>query len=192
MNDPTIRKAVHSRIVQYHHNNPNSLVIDELGILHGKSRIDIAVINGVIHGYEIKSEEDHLNRLPNQVTSYNAVFDKVTLVVAQKHSKEALARIPGWWGVIIVSSGQRGGIRLDRYKSAEINQYIDPISVAKLLWKSEAIELLASIGCKGKDLSGNRFDLYCRIIDKLSLNELRLQVRRALKERLNWRDHLQF
>lgn len=189
MNDPTIRKAVHSRIVKYHHDSPNSLVIDELGILHGKSRIDIAVINGIIHGYEIKSEEDHLNRLHSQVTSYNSVFDKLTLVVAAKHSKKALTRIPEWWGVIIASNGQRGGVKLDRYKSAKINQNIDPTSVAQLLWKPEAVNLLASMGYKGKDLSGNRSDLYSRIVDTLNLYELRLHVRKVLKERLNWRGH---
>ena len=191
MNDLSIRKAVHSRIVKYHPNHPNSLVIDELGILHGKSRIDIAVINGAIHGYEIKSEEDHLNRLAAQVASYNTVFDKLTLVVAEKHSKTALARIPGWWGVIIASKDQRGGIKLDRHKRAWINQNIDPISVATLLWKPEAIDLLVSIGCSGKDLSGNRLELYRRIVDRLSLGELQFLVRKALKERVNWRGRLQ-
>jgi len=155
MNDPIIRKAVHSRIVKHHHNDPNSLVVDELGILHGKARIDVAVINGAIHEYEIKSEEDNLKRLITQVKSYNSVFDKLTLVVADKHSKEALTKIPEWWGMTIISKGLRGGLLLDRYKSATINQNIDPLSVAKLLWKTEAIESLASIGCTGKDLRGN-------------------------------------
>ena len=189
MNDPTIRKAVHSRIVKYHHNSPNSLVMDELGILHGKSRIDIAVINGLIHGYEIKSEDDHLKRLASQVVSYNAVFDKLTLIVAEKHSKEALAKIPGWWGVIIAFKGKRGGIKLERHKSAKINQNVDPVSVAKLLWRPEAVELLASTGCSGRDLSGNRLELYRRIVDRFSLGELQLFVRKTLKERVNWRDH---
>lgn len=189
MNDPAIRKAVHTRIVKHHHNNPNSLVVDELGILHGKARIDIAIINGVIHGYEIKSEEDNLKRLINQVKSYNAVFDKLTLVVAEKHSKEALSKIPEWWGVTIATKGVRGGIHFEHHKSATTNQNIDPLSVAKLLWKSEAIESLASIGYKGKDLLGNRNDLYCRLIDRLSLYELQAIVRNALKVRPNWRDH---
>lgn len=188
MNDPAIRKAVHSRIVKHHHNSPNSLVVDELGILHGKARIDIAVINGVIHGYEIKSEEDNLKRLISQVKSYNSVFDKLTLVVAEKHSKEALSIIPEWWGVTVATKGIRGGIHFDHHKRAGTNQNIDPLSVAKLLWKSEAIELLISIGCKGKDLSGNRAELYCRLIDRLSLNELQTIVRNTLKERPNWRD----
>lgn len=191
MNDPIIRKAVHSRIVKYHHKNPNSLVVDELGILHGKARIDIAVINGVIHGYEIKSEEDHLKRLSSQAAYYNTVFDKLTLVVAEKHSEEALLKIPEWWGVIVASKGQRGGITLDHHKSAITNQNIDPFSVANLLWKPETIDLLTSLGCTGKDLSGNRSDLYSRLIDRLSLSDLQSHVRKTLKARANWRDHQQ-
>lgn len=189
MNDPTIRKVVHSRIVKHHHKNPNSLVVDELGILHGKARIDIAVINGVIHGYEIKSEEDNLKRLISQIKSYNSVFDKLTLIVAEKHAKEALTKIPEWWGVTIASKGPRNGILLDHHKSATTNYNIDPLSLAKLLWKEEAIELLTSMGCKNKELTGNRTELYCRLIDRLSLNELQTIVRDTLKVRPNWRDH---
>jgi len=188
MSDPSIRKAIHSRIVKYHHNNPNSLVVDELGILHGKSRIDIAVINGAMHGYEIKSEDDHLKRLEGQVVSYNSVFDKLTLVVADKHSSQALTKIPDWWGVIIAFKGERGGVKLEHYQSAKTNPNIDPISVAKLLWRPEAIDLLASLGFSGKDLSGNRLELYGRIVDRLSLDELQQFVRKTLKERVNWRD----
>jgi hypothetical protein len=58
-------------------------IIEELGVVHGKSRIDIAVINGLMHGYEIKSDKDTLQRLPEQMNMYNSVFNKVTLVVGK-------------------------------------------------------------------------------------------------------------
>jgi hypothetical protein len=42
------------------------LVLDELGIDHGRQRADIAVINGRMTGYEIKSDRDTLAPLSNR------------------------------------------------------------------------------------------------------------------------------
>jgi hypothetical protein len=55
MNDPLIRKAFHCSFLQKEHAAPTTLVVDELGLEHGKCRADIAVINGHLIGYEIKS-----------------------------------------------------------------------------------------------------------------------------------------
>ena len=64
-------------------------IINELGILHGEARIDLVVISdGVMHGYELKSDIDSLSRLPEQMRIYNTVFSKVTLVVGKKHILE--------------------------------------------------------------------------------------------------------
>ena len=46
--------------------NPNSRVVDELELLRGVVRVDVAVISDTLHGYEIKSASDNLIRLPNQ------------------------------------------------------------------------------------------------------------------------------
>jgi hypothetical protein len=74
----------HQKKLWLHHANENTLVVDELGILNGKSRADIAVINGYLVGFEIKSDEDSLTRLNDQVEAYNAVFDRSTLIVGPK------------------------------------------------------------------------------------------------------------
>jgi hypothetical protein len=49
-------------------------MLDEFGLEHGEVRVDVAVINGELHGYEIKSERDTLERLPRQVKAYSAVL----------------------------------------------------------------------------------------------------------------------
>ena len=65
-NDVEIRLALHSKLKPYR-TAPNTIVVDELGLSHAKARIDVAVINGCVHGYEIKSSLDTLNRLPAQL-----------------------------------------------------------------------------------------------------------------------------
>jgi hypothetical protein len=65
--DFDIRLALHAKRLRRLKTHPNTLVIDELGLAHAKSRIDVAVINGCIHGYEIKSDKDTLDRLSKQI-----------------------------------------------------------------------------------------------------------------------------
>ena len=78
-NDAEIRAAFHKQRLCYSHSLDDALVIDELGIMHGKARVDIAVINGSIHGYEIKSSMDTLKRLPRQMAAYDSCFQNVKL-----------------------------------------------------------------------------------------------------------------
>src|SRR4051812_32014446 len=65
--DSEIRAALHRKALRAFHHCNDTLVIDELGIAHAKARIDVAVINGCLHGFEIKSAADTLTRLPRQL-----------------------------------------------------------------------------------------------------------------------------
>ena len=86
MNDVEIRQNFHRKILRRQHAHKDTLVIDELGLQHGKCRADIAVVNGHLVGYEIKSSSDSLSRLKQQVESYNAVFDRVFIVAGDLYS----------------------------------------------------------------------------------------------------------
>ena len=66
--DLDIRSALHAKRLRRLKAKPDTLVIDELGLAHASSRIDVAVINGCIHGYEIKSAKDTLDRLTPRST----------------------------------------------------------------------------------------------------------------------------
>ena len=85
MNDVEIRQNFHRKILRRQHAHKDTLVIDELGLNHGKCRADIAVVNGRFVGYEIKSNNDSLRRLGEQVKSYNAVFDRVSIIVGNRY-----------------------------------------------------------------------------------------------------------
>src|SRR5438093_602201 len=100
MNDALIRERFHKQRLWRFHASPNTLVVDELGLKHGKCRADIAVINGHLAGYEIKSDEDSLDRLEEQVEVYSAVFDRATVVVGTKHVGSIRSVVPRWWGIV--------------------------------------------------------------------------------------------
>ena len=188
MNDSKIRKAVHGRVVKHYHRSSRALVLDELGVNHGKSRIDVAVINGALYGYEIKSQLDDLSRLPLQVQSYNQVFSRLTLVVAERLSVPALDVIPAWWGVIVVNSGPRDGVILDKIRPASNNPTLDPHAIARLLWREEAADLLRSVGLFDVKLQKKkRSVLYERLVDAFDMAALQDHVCCKLRARQNWR-----
>ncbi len=113
-------------------------ILEELGVRHGTSRIDIVVINGILHGYEIKSDRDTLKRLPEQMAEFNAVFDKLTLVVGKRHLYDAVNIIPDWWGIIVAKIDVNCKVFFQTIREAEDNQDQVGVSIARLLWKEEA------------------------------------------------------
>ncbi|PTB23724.1 hypothetical protein C9I56_37605 [Paraburkholderia caribensis] len=175
------------KVLSDHISDPRVLVMEELGLEHGTCRVDIAVINGLIHGYELKSDADTLIRLPQQVTVYSRTLDKATLVVGERHAKEAELLIPHWWGVKVSYAGPRGAVHIDSLRPASANPDISPYHVAHLLWRDEAIAILEPLGVDKKELRGGRTKLYALLAQLLPSNLLREHVREALMRRTKWR-----
>lgn len=191
MNDQKIRISFHHKCLSKHHKDSATLVVDELGLQHGKCRADIAVINGLLIGYEIKSDVDSLRRLNNQIASYNLVFDHISAIVAICHLEEAKTIIPDCWGMISVAEGKRGAIYFKTVRRSTQNRNVDKYAIAQLLWRNEAQEILASLGVHGKELRGKRSNLYTHIVERLNSYELRVVVKKYLMNRTNWRRPVQ-
>ena len=187
MNDVDIRQNFHKKILRRQHAQKDTLVIDELGLNHGKCRADIAVINGHLAAYEIKSNNDSLRRLEEQVKSYNAVFDRISIVVGDRYINSIQNYIPEWWGVIVSLRGPRGAVNFDIIREARTNKNIDPISIAQLLWRNEAEEILQHKNLPPQILRQPRAVLYEYLVDTLNICELRKFVREYFKKRKNWR-----
>ncbi len=187
MNDQQIRTSFHSKWLRKHHDDTKTIVINELGLNHGKNRADIAIINGRLTGYEIKSDLDSLRRLNEQIVSYNAIFDRSYLIVTTRHLKDAEAILPEWWGIILASEDKRGAVHFKNIKKSKINSNVDNYAVAKLLWRTEAQEILGTLGVRGKQIRENRDNLYGYIVTRMNSVKLRRTVRSYLTKRTNWR-----
>jgi hypothetical protein len=68
----------------------HDLIVEEFGC--NSARTDIAVINGSLHAFEIKSDSDSLDRLPSQIEAYQGVFEYITLVCGSRLLKRASRR----------------------------------------------------------------------------------------------------
>lgn len=187
--DTDIRRALHAKRLKKAKAQPDTLVVDELGLAHAKSRVDVAVINGCIHGYEIKSAKDNLDRLASQIDIYRQTLQKLTIVAAPKHIEGIVAHAPEWCGVIMAEQGPRGGISFQVFRNAAANPDIDPVMMAHLLWRDEVIELLDRAGYAPKDFRRPRKQLYEMLCESMTLPEITASIRRFMVQRRTWRDH---
>jgi len=186
--DADIRHALHARYLHRARARPDTLVVDELGLVHAKCRIDVAVINGCIHGYEIKSARDTLGRLDRQLKIYCQTLQKLTLVVATKHVDAVMGIIPKWCGLIEAREGPRGGVSFHRMQKAQFNPNVKPYMVAHLLWRDEVKDLLKERGVALRELQGNRKQLYKMLCKTMTLNEITTSIQGCMEQRKTWRD----
>lgn len=186
MRDIDIRAELKSTFLSKYYADPKSKVVNELSVSYGDAIIDIAVINGALHGYEIKSEFDTLTRLPSQLSSYSKTFDYLTVISAQRHLNSLLSLLPQWCGIIIVEK-YKGGERLRQYRKPKKNYEVNNYSVAQLLWKEEILEVLNDLGIgKGKQNKSKPI-LWALMANTIKKKELSNIVREKLKIRANWK-----
>ncbi len=180
--DPAIRPALRSRLLGEHGREADTVLLEELGLCRGRVRIDIAVVNGLLHGYEIKSDRDSLHRLGTQVDVYGKVLDRATLVVGDRFLEEALDIVPAWWGVLHVHSASRA-LRFRTVRRPRRNPQRDPRALVELLWFDQAMALMeernAARGARGKP----RRVVWDRVCDRFDVDEIAAAVRARLKTR---------
>ncbi|NOK32608.1 sce7726 family protein [Corallococcus exercitus] len=186
MRDFDVRQALTASLKATHAGEPGTLIREELGLEHGQVFVDVAVINGEMHGYELKSERDTLARLPRQVEAYSAVLDRATLVVGARHVQQAIGLIPAWWGIKTATTQRDGSVKLRPLRKARRNPQQQMLAMVRLLWRDEALELLESLGAANGLRSKPRKMLYERLVELLPAEALRAEVRRLLKARGDW------
>ena len=170
-----------------HPRDPDTRIVEELGLCQGIARVDLAVVNGTIHGYEIKSERDTLARLPGQAEVYNRVLDHVTIVTALTHADDIRAFVPEWWGIWTVLDDQ-GEVRLEPLRDSARNPEVSAFALAQLLWRDEALQALADRGLAAGMRSKTRQSIWRRLAAELTLEDLGQVVRERIKSRNSaWR-----
>ena len=175
-----LRATLRSRLASQHYKETDTVFIDELGVCQGSAKIDIAVVNGQLHGYEIKSDRDSLRRLSSQAVLYSKVFDRVTLVCGERHVSHALDSIPAWWGVLRLAVTTKGPLfKFVRRGRKNPNREIRALT--EFLWREEALALLEQRQPLHGLRSKRRADLWGRICELFTLEEVASAVRAHLK-----------
>ena len=161
----------------------STVIIDEFSSSYSSARIDISVLNGSLHGYEIKSERDTLERLPKQVEYYSKIFEYLTVVTTQKYTEKINEIIPDFFGLFIVEK-KANDLKLKKIKYPKKNKNIDYFELTKLLWKDELKEVLKENNIK-KVSSLTRLELTIKATENISPDIIRRFVLKKIKNRAN-------
>jgi hypothetical protein len=159
-----------------------SRIFQEFALPQQGARIDLALVNSQLSGFEIKTDRDSLARLPSQELAYGKVFDRLYLVAQSRHIDKGADLLPSWWGLIELTSG-----KWVQHRPAGRNPKVDLTAVVKLLWRDEAYALLEQIGESRGLRSAPKAALWGAISDSAFVAKnpagLRRYVRTALKKR---------
>lgn len=108
LRDADIRSALSPWLQERHAQEVGTKIVHELKMPRPSARIDMAVLNGELSGFEIKSDVDSLQRLGRQITAFSAVFDRVSVVTTTRYLRAIETTIPSWWGLILVARSREG------------------------------------------------------------------------------------
>lgn len=189
MKDQDIREVLLKNLNKKYSKSSNTLIVEELGLCQGSSIVDLAVINGKIHGYEIKSARDNLNRLPLQIDFYNKNLDTVTIVASENHIDAISKMVPNWWGVSRAKY-TRDKLKISKLNLAKQNPNVDCKAIIQLLWKEEALDILNELGLKKGFTNKPKEAIWSKIVSNLNTNEVKKIVRQKLKARQHWKSAL--
>jgi hypothetical protein len=176
--EASIRRTLHQRLVARHAHDPETAILHELDIPRPSARVDLAVINGRIAGYEIKSARDNLVRLRDQEVSFSSVFETMSLVVATRHLDKAMQAVPDWWEILEVI-GDRMCIR----QRGRLNPHLNLENLLHLLTAKELIWASKILGRKQPPSGRQKGDTICDILTQHRPNEVKSCVREVLKLR---------
>ena len=188
MRDADIRRVLRQHLEGTFNGDGTTMIIEELGLCRGTVRVDIAVVNGVLKGYEIKSDQDTLLRLSSQAETYNRIFDTMTVVVAERHLRAAERLIPSWWAIQVAKAGNSSAhLKIEHLRGESTNPNVDPGSLVQLLWRDEVLELLCQIQPAVALKSKPRRVLWETLATAMPLPELKTMVCARLRSRSRWR-----
>jgi len=186
---PPTERALTSALIGHlsrQNDDGETLIASQRDICWREGRIDVIVVNGSLSGFEIKSGRDSLRRLPRQVDLFGRVLDYATLVCHERHTGHATDLLPDWWG-LIVATAHSAGVEFDILRPPEPNPMVHPYELARMLHVDELIAELAIVR-RLKGISTLRqADLAWLLADLTRPDEMRLLVRKRLRQRPSWR-----
>ena len=157
-------------------------VFEEFTVELGAARADFAFIGERLEAFELKSDYDDFSRLHNQIHAYNRSFEQITIITGPVFSEAVLRVVPSWWGVLTATRRQ-DRLHLHSLRTASGHTTQSATSVSMLLWREEAIDILATEGGQRAPRRATRHQLRERLIASLSVDELRFAVAKRLRTR---------
>ncbi len=139
LNDLEIREALVEHL-KFRSIRPKA-IMEELQVCNGKAIADVVALHSEAHCYEIKGQNDKIERIIAQGAFYNSSFRKITLVTTENHLIKAQSIAPSHWGLMLATNSG-DAVRIKYVKKACINPHFDAMQALLTLWKSEMLDIL--------------------------------------------------
>jgi hypothetical protein len=178
LRDADIRQPFEDWLWSEHACYPDTGIIHEFKMPRPSARADIAVVNGKLAGFEIKSDRDNLSRLPRQIAAFSRIFDVVSVVSTNRHIGKLVGMTPPWWGIIKMESG-----RFVQFRAPTANPSLDVEALLYTLNRSELICILASFD-RSSGMRSKRIDQMVEAVQsRITPGAIAEAVRNQLKAR---------
>jgi hypothetical protein len=177
--DSDLRGPLDALLSDRHAGDPEAEIWHEMTVCGTRARVDVAVVNGLFAGYEIKSGADTLSRLPAQARFFSRVFDEMTVVCDIRHLDSAAQIAPGWWGLWVATDEG-----FDERRAPASNPDPCQRTRSRLLWREEMLRVLARHDALDGVRSKPRRALIDRLVERLEPTLLADEIRSELRTRL--------
>lgn len=131
------KNAITEKILLGRHSLKTSNLLVEFRVLNCVA--DVVILNGTSTVYEIKSEYDSLDRLPNQIKAYSECFDNIYVVTHSSHINGLNNILPSYVGIIELT--QRYTLRTIK-KASSNRDKVNPISIFDSLRRDEYLKII--------------------------------------------------
>jgi hypothetical protein len=161
------------------HSVNTSSMLSELRV--GCAKADFVMLNGVATCFEIKTELDSLERLPNQLTEYSGYFDQTYVVLSESDVERYQSKIFG--NVGIISLTKRNQFSEIRPSLMQCEGYTPQMAV-NLLRANELKHIVTTFDTKVETVPNTELVKYCKVaLNQVSASELKKLVFMQLKKR---------
>lgn len=179
LNEASIKAAVIDRLYESGALD-DAVLINEMVYANWTRRADLAVANGHLHAFEVKSDVDSLRRLEGQVSIYLERFDQLTLVVTPKFLDQVLTMIPTAVAVWKAEETE-SGVLITAVRDGKREKVVDKEVLTDYLHRNELYRFLCEQGVVVRS-NQTRGSLVSLVLGQPT-SKLRAYVLRALKAR---------
>ncbi len=145
-------------------------------VINGSRADVLAVTEGEILGFEIKSDSDSYTRLKTQIKDYESFCDRCYIVVGESHI-HVESHVPDYWGIIFVNDEN---VIVER--DADICPKVDINNQLSILWRNELLNIQLKEGLP-KLRNIRRKDIYKRLVERCGIEQIKFDLTEQLFER---------
>lgn len=178
LRDRDIRGPLQQWLRTLHKADPSTRFIHELEIPRPSARVDLAMINGRLAGFEIKSDADRLERLLRQAASFSQVFERMTIVVTPRNLSRVEKPIPRWWEIVVCEGNTFHVCRRGR-----LNRNVDLTKLLYILTKVELIRICNLMNESSVKDCRKKGEIISELVKNGRKNLLKSSIREVLKNR---------